>query len=81
MLKPFIHENLKCSNLLRQSKSPIQTGTAVTLVVFLHLAGDYVFIHVNQAVILYINTVYIISTLPFGHAGDVEIVQVNLLKV
>ena len=78
MSKPFIHENLKCSNLLRQSKSPIQTGTAVTLVVFLHLAVDYVFIHVNQAVILYINT---ISALPFGHAGDVEIVQVNLLKV
>ena len=51
------------------------------LAIFLHLAVDYVFIHFDQAIILEINTVYIISTLPFGHAGNVEIVQVNLLKV
>ena len=76
--KPFIHENLKCSNFVRQSKSWKQTiGSMVqthnvTLVVFLTM-------YFNQAIIL--NTVYITSTLPFGHTSDVEIVQVNVLKV
>ena len=57
------------------------TGTTVTLVTFLHLTADYVFIQFKHAVILYINTVYIISTSPFGHAGNVENVEPTLLKV
>ena len=49
------------------------------LAAFLYWAVDYVFIHCKYAVILQIHTAY--YTVPFGHAGDVEIVEANLLKV
>ena len=58
--KPFIHKNLKCSNLLNQSESWKQPGSAVQNHNRNHchachifaLAVDYVFIHFKYAVIL-----------------------------